>query len=99
MPKGEPVSFDHQKRPPPRSPSPREEELDHDLRTPLAVIRVQTQLLLRGVDRYGNTDPERERFRAGLHRIDAAVSTMLTTIERISRESRRDEAGREGQAS
>lgn len=72
-------------------------DIGHDLRSPLAVIRMQAQMLMRLVKR-GPTAAdafERERLMVGLQRIDEAVSTLNRAIERAtdeqpSRPSRRD---------
>jgi signal transduction histidine kinase len=58
-------------------------ELGHELRTPLAVIRIQAQMLKRVLDKQPVSDPIlRERYAAGLERIDQAVSTLNAVLER-----------------
>jgi signal transduction histidine kinase len=57
-------------------------DLNHELRTPLAVIRMQAQMLIRSTKRGGITDPdERARFLSGLQRIDDAVSKLTGVME------------------
>lgn len=56
-------------------------ELSHELRTPLAVIRIQAQMLKRLIERHADDDPTvRERYVAGLERIDLAVTTLNTAL-------------------
>ena len=61
-------------------PMPR--DLSHDIRTPLTVIRVQAQMLLRaarsGAFTGGATDPD--RLLLGLQRIDDAVSRLSLVL-------------------
>ena len=55
--------------------------LQHDLRTPLAVVRGQAQLLARVARRLEG--PERERLLAGLGAIDAAATVLAARIARM----------------
>lgn len=59
-------------------------DLSHDLRTPLAIIRMQAQLMirltLRGAYGEGNA---RERLMTGLQRIDDAAVKLNDALERI----------------
>lgn len=60
-------------------------DLSHDLRTPLAIIRMQAQLLIRLTKRGVYSDGyDRERLIVGLQRIDDAVTKMNKVLERIS---------------
>jgi signal transduction histidine kinase len=71
--------------------SPAKMELGHELGTPLAVIRMQAQLLLRLAKRGSCPVPgEQARFIAGLERIDDAVSKITGVIERIGVERAKD---------
>lgn len=56
-------------------------DLSHDLRTPLTVIRIQAQLLMR-ITRRGD-DLERERLLSGLRRIDEAVTKLNDVLQRL----------------
>jgi signal transduction histidine kinase len=59
-------------------------DLAHDLHTPLAVIRMQAQLLMRLTRRGTSHDmPERERYLVGLRRIDDAVTKLNLALERL----------------
>jgi signal transduction histidine kinase len=59
-------------------------DLSHDLRTPLAVIRMQAQLLIRLTKRGAPSGGcERERLLIGLQRIDDAVTKLNSALERI----------------
>ena len=63
--------------------SPATMDLRHELGTPLAVIRMQAQLLLRLAKRGSCPVPEEQtRFIVGLQRIDDAVSKITGVIER-----------------
>jgi signal transduction histidine kinase len=58
-------------------------ELSHELRTPLAVIRIQAQMLKRLAERNADGDPApRERYIAGLARIDEAVTALNAALQR-----------------
>lgn len=65
-------------------------ELSHDLRTPLAVIRIQAQMLKRLAGRNPEGDPAvRERYLVGLERIDQAVTALNEVLERtLDRQTR-----------
>lgn len=80
------VTFDETERPPVRERETLAPDVSHDLRSPLAVIRMQAQMLMRMVKRGPTADDafERERLMIGLQRIDEAVSTLNGVIERAT---------------
>ena len=66
-------------------------DFSHELRTPLAVIRMQAQLLVRLVKRSGSDGSnDRERFIAGLQRIDDAVTKINLALEGAGADGRDD---------
>jgi signal transduction histidine kinase len=59
-------------------------DLSHDLRTPLAIIRMQAQLLIRLTKRGAYSDGfDRERLLVGLKRIDDAVTKLNKALGEI----------------
>jgi signal transduction histidine kinase len=60
-------------------------DLSHDLRTPLAVIRMQAQLMIRLTRRgaYGDASG-RDRLVSGLQRIDDAVTKLNDVLDRVA---------------
>jgi signal transduction histidine kinase len=59
-------------------------DFSHDLRTPLAIIRMQAQLLIRLTKRGPYSDGfDRERLLVGLKRIDDAVTKLNKALEGI----------------
>lgn len=85
------VTFDETERPPVRERETLAPDVSHDLRSPLAVIRMQAQMLMRLVKRGPTADDafERERLMIGLQRIDEAVTTLNGVIERATTERTR----------
>lgn len=76
-------------------PEPATSNLWHDLRTPLSVIRMQAQLLMRLTNRLDWRDAaDRDRFLAGLHRIDDSVTKLNVVLERVRTARREDGAAR-----
>ena len=71
-------------------------ELSHDLRTPLTVIRMQAQLLLRTTRRGGfaGGTADRDRLLIGLQRIDDAVTKLTLVLDRIGIAEADDRPGR-----
>jgi len=60
-------------------------ELNHHLRTNLAVIRIQAQLLLRLTRRELEVDPEvLDRYVTGLMRIDQAVTSLNDRLDAVT---------------
>src|SRR6266849_3859536 len=53
----------------------------HDLKNPLASIKATAQLLERRLDRPGELD--RERFREGLHRLDAIATRAVGLVDEL----------------
>ncbi|MCC6792845.1 MAG: hypothetical protein IT336_14235 [Thermomicrobiales bacterium] len=62
-------------------------DLSHQLRTPLTVIRMQAQLMMRLTRRDGlRGEDRRERLLHGLQRIDEAVSVLNEVLDRMELE-------------
>ena len=60
-------------------------ELNHHLRTSLAVIRIQAQLLLRLTKRELKVEPEvLDRYLTGLTRIDQAVTSLSDRLDAVT---------------
>jgi hypothetical protein len=60
-------------------------EINHHLRTSLAVIRIQAQLLLRLSNRELAVDPEvLNRYVSGLTRIDQAVTSLGDRLDALT---------------